>query len=147
MDDITFRLLQLNQQGYCCSQIMLLLSLEAQGKTNVDLVRSMAGLCFGIAMSGEICGAFTGGACLISLYTAKGGEADEEDPRNPLMMSELAEWFRKTIAAKFGGIRCDDILERHPDKSACGSMVASTYNKVMEILTNYGIDPYRGKDD
>jgi C_GCAxxG_C_C family probable redox protein len=145
MDDITFRMLQLKQQGYCCSQVMLLIALETQGRTNVDLVRAMAGLCFGTAMSGEVCGALTGGACLISLYTAKGGDADEEDPRHLLMMTELTEWFRETISAEFEGIRCDDILARHPDKSACGAVVASTYNKVMEILTNNGIDPCMGK--
>jgi len=147
MEEMTLRLLQLNKQGYCCSQILLLLALETQGKTNVDLVRAMAGLCFGVALSGEVCGALAGSACLISLYTAKGGDVDEEDSRHPLMMTELTEWFRMTISAQFGGIRCDDILKRNPDKSACGAVVASTYNKVMEILTNHGIDPCRGKDD
>jgi len=147
MDDLIFRMLPLKKQGYCCSQILILLALEEQGKTNPDLVRAMGGLCWGVAMSGEICGALSGGACLLSLYTAKGEENDRQDDRYASMMADFAAWFHTKIAAEYGGIRCDDILARYPDKSICATLVSATYEKVMEILVAYGIDPIRGKID
>jgi C_GCAxxG_C_C family probable redox protein len=145
MDDIRFRMLELKQKGYCCAQIMLILALEAQGKTNDDLVRAAGGLCFGIGMSGEICGAFAGGACLISLYTGKGPEDEEVDMRLPSMMSELGQWFQEAMGESYGGIRCDDILSRYPDKSVCGSIVAATFSKAVEILNAHGIDLGEGR--
>ena len=86
MDGTIFELMKLRAKGFCCSQIILILALEAQGKTDKDLVRSMAGLCYGIEGAGEVCGALSGGACLISLYTAKGGDGEEADHRYPLMV-------------------------------------------------------------
>ena len=87
MDDMTVTIMRLKQKGFCCSQIMLIMALEAQGKTDADLVRAVQALCFGIALSGDVCGALSGGACLISLCTGKGSEAEETDERFPLMMS------------------------------------------------------------
>jgi hypothetical protein len=146
MDKITLQIMRLKQKGYCCSQILLIMALEAQGKTNADLIRAVQGLCFGTAMSGEICGALSGSACLISLYTGKGSEVEETDEQFPLMMSKMTEWFRGVIGGSYGGIRCGDILEKHPDKSACGSIVLETYGKVMEILMAHGVNPNRGRD-
>ena len=117
-----------------------------QGKTDADLVRAVQALCFGIALSGDICGALSGGACLISVCTGKGSEAEETDERFPLMMSELTDWFTRTIGGEYGGIRCDDILARHPDKSACGSIVQRVYSKAVEILDTHGLDPSSGKN-
>ncbi len=48
MDDLTLQMMKLHAKGYCCAQVILILALEAQGKINEDLVRSVGGLCFGI---------------------------------------------------------------------------------------------------
>lgn len=146
MDDITVTIMRLKQKGFCCSQIMLIMALEAQGKTDADLVRTVQGLCFGVGLSGEICGALSGGACLISLCTGKGSEAEETDERYPLMVGELTDWFREVIGGEYGGIRCDDVLTRYPDKSACGSIVQRAYSKAMEILASRDVDPAAGKN-
>jgi len=143
MDDTIFRMIELKAGGYCCSQILLILALEAQGKTNADLVRSMAGLCFGMN-SGEVCGAMSGGACLISLYAGKGADTEEPDDRYLLMAGELADWFG-TAAAEYGGTRCDDILDKWPDRSICSRIVADTYEKCIDILVSHGFDPASGK--
>jgi C_GCAxxG_C_C family probable redox protein len=147
MDDVILRIMQLKQKGYCCAQILLILALEAQGEVNAGLVRAVQGLCFGVAMSGEICGALSGGVCLISLYTAKGSDTEEVHERFSLMTCELVEWFRNNMGETYGGIRCDDILTKYPDKSVCGSIVAATYGKAMEILMDNGLDPSIGKND
>jgi hypothetical protein len=72
MDDMILQLMRLKAKGFCCAQIILILALEAQGKTNADLVRSVGGLCFGIngvARSAEPC---QGGPAL-SRFMREGG--------------------------------------------------------------------------
>ena len=146
MDDMLFELMRLKAKGYCCAQMILMPALEAQGKTNADLVRSMAGLCFGINWSGEVCGALSGGACLLSLYSGKGSDEEAPDDRCMTMVGELVEWFGRTADEKYGGTRCNEILERFPDRSMCGRIVADTYAKCMEILVSRGFDPAVAKN-
>ena len=54
--------------------------------------------------------------------------------RLPLMCSELMEWFRDRTEGEYGGTTCDDILARSPDRRACISLIAETYEKVLSIL-------------
>ena len=63
MNDEMIRMIQLAGQGFHCSQILLTMGLEAQGKSNPDLIRAMAGLAGGLGFSGDTCGALTGGSC------------------------------------------------------------------------------------
>jgi C_GCAxxG_C_C family probable redox protein len=146
MDDMILQLMRLKAKGFCCAQIVLTLALEAQGKTNADLVRSVGGLCFGINGSGEVCGALSGGACLISLYAGKGGDEEASDDRYMAMMGELVDWFGGAAYDEYGGTRCSEILERFPDRSICGRIVADTYGKCMDILVSHGFDPAVGKN-
>jgi hypothetical protein len=146
MDDMIFQLVRLKTKGFCCAQMMLILALEAQGKTNADLVRSVGGLCFGINWSGEVCGALSGGACLISLYAGKGTDEEEPDGRYMTMLGELVEWFTKAAYDEYGGTRCHEIIERFPDRSICGRVVAETYRKCMDILASHGFNPAVGKN-
>jgi C_GCAxxG_C_C family probable redox protein len=147
MDDLSLRILRLKTEGYCCSQIMLVFALEAQGKTNTDLVRAAGGLCFGVGLSGETCGAFSGGACILSLYAGKGSSEETPDYRYALMVNELMSWLKERAKETYGGLRCEDILARHPDKRMCGQIVTETYGMAMEILRAHGLDPCRGRDD
>jgi hypothetical protein len=146
MDDMILQLMRLKAKGFCCAQIILILALEAQGKTNADLVRSVGGLCFGINGSGEVCGALSGGACLISLYAGKGANEEAFDDRYMTMVGELVDWFKGEAEGEYGGTRCDEILERCPDRSICGRIVADTYGKCMDILVGHGFDPAVGKN-
>ncbi len=145
MNDTFFDMIALKAKGFCCAQIILMLALKAQGTDNPDLVRSVGGLCYGIGASGELCGALTGGACLISLYTGKGADEEAADDRHMLLMYELAEWFRQAAEGEYGGMRCDEILEKCPDRSVCGRIVADTYAKCIDILTSNGFDPAKAK--
>ena len=56
MDELE-RMQELKQQGFYCSQILVMLGLEAQGKQNPDLVRAMQELAGGLGFSGDTCGA------------------------------------------------------------------------------------------
>jgi hypothetical protein len=143
MDDTMLQLMKLKAKGYCCAQMILILALEARGESNADLVRSMGGLCFGIHGGGEACGALSGGACLISLYAGKGSEDEAADDGYVPMVGELVDWF-KVAAGEYGGTRCSEILEKYPDRSICGRIVADTYARCLDILVSHGFDPAAG---
>jgi C_GCAxxG_C_C family probable redox protein len=141
MDELD-RVRELRRQGFFCSQIMLIMGMELQGKENPDLVRAMNGLAGGIGFTGETCGALTGGACLLGLYAGKGTPEQEEDPRLLFMAEELVRWFKDDYGAKYGGIRCEEILngDRNNMSLRCPQMVMSTFEKVKALLVENGFD-------
>ena len=114
MTDEMIRMMQLAGQGFYCSQVLLIMGLEAQGKSNPDLIRSMSGLAGGLGFTGDTCGALTGGACLLGLYAGKGTPEEQEDEKLNLMISELVDWFSEEYGKAFGGIRCENILGEDP---------------------------------
>lgn len=141
------RMIQLAQQGFHCSQILLFLGLEAQGKTNADLIRTMGGLAGGLGFTGDVCGVITGAACLLGLYAGRGKPEEEEDPRLNLMIDQLVEWFRNRCHAAYGGTSCQAILEDNPQNQAsrCPSLVLETYEKVKALLLEHGLDLAEGR--
>jgi len=143
------RMQELKRQGYFCSQILMILGMDLQGKENLDLVRAMNGLAGGLGFSGETCGALTGGACLLSLYAGKGKPADEENLRLNTMIMELVRWFQETYGKEYGGIRCEQILSGSSNSRAtrCPTMVAGTFQKVKELLVENGFDLMGSDDD
>jgi C_GCAxxG_C_C family probable redox protein len=141
MDELE-RMRELKRQGFFCSQILLILGMELQGKENPDLLRAMNALAGGIGFTGETCGALTGGACLLGLYAGKGTPEQEEDPRLLFMAEDLVRWFKGEYGEKYGGIRCDEILsEGGKDMGArCPAIVLGTFQKVKELLVENGFD-------
>lgn len=133
-----FRMFQLAAQGFCCSQIILILGLDEQGEENPDLIRAMQALCGGIGRSGKTCGALTGGACLIGLNHGKGTPLEFGHAKINLMINDLMEWFENT----YGSIDCEGILDHSLDEGneypvQCGKIVSAAYNKVQEIIAGY----------
>jgi len=146
MDDLPQRMLQLRMEGFCCTQIVLILGLETQKRNNTQLVRAAGGLCYGLGTGEEVCGALSGGVCLLSLYAGKGTKDEQVDERFLPMAKELTSWFRQTHGEAGGSARCSDILAAHPGGSACGGIVATTFAKVMEILATRGLDSSKGRE-
>lgn len=141
MLDLEQRMMELARQGFKCSQILMQLGLDSQGKENSDLVRVVSGLAGGLGFSGYVCGALTGGVCLLSLYAGRGDQSETENPRLIFMINQLIEWFEQTYGNK--GLNCSDIIGQDPkagvDMVRCGEMVAATFRKVQEILMEEGI--------
>jgi hypothetical protein len=131
-------------RGYCCSQAMALLALEAMGRENPELVRAMFGLCRGLAQTGGTCGILTGGCCVLGLYVAKGADEEEAHPMANPVVAEFADWFREKTAV-YGGDTCPAILGENdphgPSPAHCGTLLAESWDHILEILTAYGIDP------
>ena len=136
MSDDLYRIAELAQQGFCCSQVLVILGLEAQGKTDPDLVRAVHGLCGGIGWSGDTCGTLTGAACVLSLYAGRGLVEETADWRLGAMLRDLVEWFTSECGALYGGIRCETILAGSPvnKQVRCPGIIAGTWERVKELL-------------
>ena len=141
MDDL-MRIADLKSQGFYCSQILVLLGLELQGKANPDLVRSVQALAGGVGFSGRLCGALTGGACLLGLYAGKGSPNESEDERLNLMVLALMDWFDQTTGHQYGGVDCEQILEGRQSNIPlrCPGIIQAVYQKSKELLVEYGFD-------
>ena len=142
MNNDLLRIKELKAQGFYCSQILVLMGMDLQGKDNSDLVRAMQALAGGIGFSGHLCGALTGGACLLGLYAGKGSPDQEEDERLNLMLQDLMNWFEQEIGNQYTGIDCDLILEgnRANIPQRCPIIVQSVYQKTKELLVAYGFE-------
>ena len=147
MDDLTFRMIELAGQGFHCSQVLLVLGLEAQGKTNPDLIRAVHPLAGGLGFSGDVCGTLTGGVCLLGLYAGRGSVEEEEDPKLNIMVNELLDWFSSEYGEKYGGIHCEHILDDDPNNQRirCPDIITKTYEKVQSLLIENGFDLSEGK--
>jgi len=142
VNDEMLQMIRLAGQGFHCSQILLFMGLEAQGKSNPDLIRAMSGLAGGLGFTGDTCGSLTGGACLLGLYAGRGTPEEQEDEKLNLMISELVDWFSEEYGKLYGGIRCDIILGDDPRNrtTRCPNMVLGSYGKVKTLLSEYGFD-------
>jgi C_GCAxxG_C_C family probable redox protein len=147
LNDDLIRMIQLASQGFYCSQILLFMGLEAQGKTDADLIRAMGGLAGGLGFAGDVCGALTGGACLLGLYAGKGTADEEEDPRLNLMVHQLVEWFAAEYGRTYGGTSCEAILGDDPQSrtTRCPALVLATYEKVKVLLLENGFELDEGR--
>ncbi len=123
--------MELGMDGYCCSQIMVILGLEMQGKTNPDLVQAVAGLCNGL-FSGETCGIISGAACMLSLF--------DREAAAGYLIPELVAWFKDAYMPLYGSMRCQDIIGDNLGNrlSRCPEIMSATYEKSLEILAEYG---------
>ena len=141
MDDID-QLMALRKQGFFCAQILMIMGLELQGKSNPELVRAMNALAGGIGFTGELCGALTGGACLLGVYAGKGTSDEEDDPRLMFMLEDLVKWFKSEYGQAYGGIQCEEILggDARNMGARCSTMVLGVFQKVKELLVENGFD-------
>ena len=143
MDDTMLRMMRLAQKGYTCSQILILLALEAKGEQNPALVRAAAGLAYGCGTGKGSCGVLTGGSCVIALFAGKGSDEEQESEKFMMMLQDLSDWFSERVGGQYGGIECQAIVGEEGPASArqrCGGILAETYAKVMEILIANGFE-------
>jgi len=143
------RMLQLRRQGFYCSQILMTMALDQQGRDDPALVRAMEGLAGGLGFVGETCGALTAGASVLGLYAGRGRESEDDDPNLVFMVEDLVQWFTEGYGREYGGIRCRDILGSDPNSQVtrCPAMVAGTFQKIKELLVERGFDLAGDPDD
>ena len=142
MDEIVFRMIELAENDFNCSQILITLTLEREGRKNPGLIRSISGLGNGCGFFNETCGILTGAACMISWYAGKGSENEKESDKLLPMLQDLNDWFIKEIDGKYQSTRCKDIvgdlIGSAEGKQICGGLLLNTYDKATELLESYG---------
>lgn len=141
-DELVKRMIRLADNKYNCSQIMMILALEQEGKDNPELVRAMSGLGDGCGFFRETCGIMTGAAGILAWHAGKGADDEEESEKLLPMLEDLGDWFRQEIGAEYAGTRCHEIVGDQvgtPDgKQICGSIIFQTFGKVNSILADNG---------
>ncbi len=133
------RLMELGLEGFECSQMMMAVILEAAGMENPDLLRAMSGLTGGMGHGGGVCGALTGGCCILGLFTGKGESEELEHSRSREIIQEYVEWFGDNWESHYGSSRCQDIVQGDFSKcmTVCFPMIESCCEKIMDMLTEY----------
>jgi len=135
MNEDAFRVMELAMQGYQCSQILMLIALEAQGKQNPDLVRAISGLLGGMGC-GKTCGALTAGCCVLALYASKDSADGNTDERLQGMLSSFVEWFENEYTTRYNGIDCAAIVQddMRNKMARCPGIVMESLEKLKAIL-------------
>jgi len=138
MNGDKLRLAELSLQGYGCAQILAILALEGLGKESPELVRAVSGLHGGL-FAGKVCGALSGGCCVLALHAGRGKADELQDPRLAPMIQELVEWFEEEYGPRFGGIDCQQIVGDDPANrfTRCPELVAAVHEKLREILKGH----------
>lgn len=148
MNTLLMELVPWIREGYCCSQLLVLLALQAQGRENTPLVRAMQGLCQGIGESGGPCGLLTGGACVLGLWAGHGGSAEEAHELFTPLLNDYGTWFAERTAG-CGGPSCSALLASGgqplplggvPYTALCGELMADCWGKLLDLAESYNID-------
>ncbi len=136
--EINQKISEYSTKGYCCSQMMLLLSHILRDIEDEHTIKAMAGLGGGMHLQYN-CGALTGGACLLASYGAAGENDTEPRFDYKTAIKSLGEWFKN----EYGSVDCKDIIgENTPEKAKkCPLIIEGTFEKCLEILKEYNIDP------
>jgi C_GCAxxG_C_C family probable redox protein len=141
MNDDSFRVMEFAMKGYQCSQILMAMALEAQGKENPDLLRAMSGLLGGMG-SGKTCGALTGGCSVLGLYAGWGTPDASQDERLAAMLADFVEWFEAEIKHRYGSVDCSEIVrgDMRNKMTHCPRIVMESLARLEEILADYNYD-------
>ena len=143
VDDLITRALDLAENQYNCSQILMKLTLEKEGVNNPDLVRSVSGIGEGCGFRKGTCGVLTGAACVLAWYSGKHIGNDERPETLLPMLEELNLWFEEKINGNYPGNRCEDIVSDlsgiEEKKMVCGPLLLEAYLKSHDILGQYGL--------
>ena len=79
--------------------------------------------------------------CIISYFTGKGEDTGMDSPEHKAALGEFTRWFKDEMTIYYGGYECEDITHGNPAKRVelCPQIIASTYEKCMEILSEGGL--------
>lgn len=144
MAQSSFLLFQLAKEGFCCSQIMVLLDLRQREIENPQLIKALTGLCGGMGGAGKACGALTGGTCLLGLYGGKASADEEKNENLSQAIKDYLAWFEESQ----GHLDCRDILGEETFEAmgqgvypvSCGNIMSAAYRKLRELIDEYELD-------
>lgn len=145
MNGVLMELVSDVREGFCCSQLLMLLLLRERGEDNPTLVRAMHGLGMGIGFSNGPCGLLTGGAAVLGVLAGKGEPGELANPSFVPMVNDYAQWFFERTAP-FGSPNCESVTQglcgagAQPNMLLCGNLLGECWEKLQEIREQYGVD-------
>lgn len=93
------------QQGFCCAESVLQAVAESRGIKSDLIPRIATGLCGGMAATGSICGAVSGGVLAIN---AVAGRSSVGQPLEPHF--RLVRTFLRQFETRFGTSNCERLI-------------------------------------
>ena len=96
---------ELFQQGFCCAESVLQAVAESRGIKSDLIPRIATGLCGGIAATGGICGAVSGGVLAINMVAGRSSAGQPLEPHFRLVRAFLGEFEKK-----FGTTCCERLI-------------------------------------
>jgi C_GCAxxG_C_C family probable redox protein len=96
---------ELFQQGFCCAESVLQAIAESRAVKSELIPRIATGLCGGIAKTGGICGAVSGGVLAINMLA--GRNSASQSPRDNV---RLVRAFLSQFESKFGTTNCERLI-------------------------------------
>ncbi len=139
MDESGFQMFKLTNAGYCCSQIMVKMALDAEGRENADLLRAINAFCRVVGSMPKTCGVLNGGIAVLGLYAGKGTDTEYPKPEFTAMVDEFTEWFEN----QFGSTQCQDLIgvstitdlqSNQEYRLKCGNILIDSFQKIQQIL-------------
>lgn len=114
-----------HDKGYNCAQSVLLAFAEEAGMTEAQAAHLMQGFGGGMGGLGEVCGALSGAAAVLSLCSpaVTPGDAEAKEAFYDRVRA-LGEAFR----AEAGGSRCSELKDADPERKkirCCGYITAA----------------------
>ena len=122
------RSIALHARGYNCCQSALCTLSDYTGLDDKTAIRLGYGFGGGL-LTGNVCGAVSGGMMAIGAACTAGETPAEEKPRAVALCEELQTRFRD----RFGTLLCADILREH-DHDLCDTCIAFAAAAAEEII-------------
>jgi len=104
-DRVAQRSVELFNRGLCCAESVLQAVAESRGIQSDLIPRIATGLCAGIARTGGICGAVSGGVLAISMVTGRRNPEESREENHRLVRLFLSE-----CEARFGSTNCEKLI-------------------------------------
>ena len=96
---------ELFQQGFCCAESVLQAIAESRGIKSELIPKIATGLCGGIAKTGGICGAVSGGVLAINMLAGRNSAGQSSEANVRLVRALLSEF-----ETKFGTTNCERLI-------------------------------------
>ena len=126
---------ELHESGFNCAQSVLGACDKYSGLDHITAM-NVAGALGGGVRCGEICGAVSGGAIVLSCAFPHN---DSSRPEDKTRIAAITKRYAETFKEKFGCIRCDDLKSNDCD---CNELIEFCAQLAEERVANYKEEEY-----
>ena len=102
--EATLRGLEIFTAGYCCAETVLMTMAERLGIQSPLIPRIASGFCGGIARTGHLCGAVTGGVMALNLASGRDALGESRERNRQLLQA-----FMSRFETRFGSLDCREL--------------------------------------